>query len=180
MIKKLLLSLILFFVFVGVSSAQEISPSPTVSPTPAPVNYSLPYPGMLPDHPLYKLKFLRDNIVLFITRDPIKKAEYHLLLADKRINMAKFLVDKENVELAKETALKGENEYTLLVFLLKDVNKKPDKNFYERLEKAALKHQEVLRGIIDKTGSNDKKTFQTVLEFSQRNLEELKKIYKNS
>ena len=175
MIKKLLLSLILFFALVSVSSAQEISPTPIPSPTP--VEYDLAFPGMLPDHPLYKLKVLRDKIVLFITRDPIKKSEYHLLLADKRINMAKFLVDKGNIELAKETALKGENEYTLLVFLLKDVNKKPDKNFYERLEKAALKHQEVLREIIDKTGEDDRKIFQTVLEFSQRNLEELKKIY---
>ena len=176
MVKSFLLSIILFFTFVGVSFAQEISPAP--SPTPTPIKYDLAYPGMLPDHPLYKLKVLRDKVKLFLTRDPMKKAQYHLLLADKRIHMAAMLVDKGEVELAKETALKGENEYTLLVFLFKDVVKKPDKNFYDRLEKASLKHQEVLNDIAKKVDKKDKKTFETVGYFSTVNLEELRKIYK--
>ena len=179
MIKKFILFTFLFSILVGVSHAQEISPTPSPSLTPTPVKYDLAFPGMLPDHPLYKLKVLRDKVVLFLTRDPIKKAEYHLLLADKRIHMAAILVDKGKVELAKETALKGENEYTLLVFLFKDIVKKPNKDLFERLEKAALKHQEVLRSIINKVDKKDEKTFVTVLEFSERNLEELRTIYKN-
>ena len=145
----------------------------------AQIIYELPYPGLLSDSPIYFIKVLRDKVVLFLTRDPIKKAEYHLLLADKRIHMAAILVDKGKVELAKETALKGENEYTLLVFLFKDIVKKPNKDLFERLEKSALKHQEVLRSIINKVDKKDEKTFVTVLEFSERNLEELKQIYKN-
>lgn len=177
MIKKLIVLVVLFLSFTGGALAQEVSLSPT--PTPTPVKYDLAFPGILPDHPLYKMKVLRDKITLLLTRDPMKKAQYHLLLADKRIHMAAMLVDKGEVELAKETALKGENEYTLLVFLFKDEVKKPDKNLFNRLEKAALKHQEVLRSIVNKVEDKDEKTFITVIEFSERNLEELKTIYKN-
>ena len=40
------------------------------------VNYQLPYPGrILPDHPLYFLKMIRDRIWLFFTTNSLKKAE---------------------------------------------------------------------------------------------------------
>lgn len=175
--KKILV--ILMFVFLEIFPSVSYAQTPTSIPTPTPVKYDLAFPGMLPDNRLYKLKVLRDKVTLFLTRDPMKKAQYHLLLADKRIHMAAMLVDKGEIELAKETALKGENEYTLLVFLFKDEGKKPDKELFNRLEKAALKHQEVLRSIINKVNKKNEKTFVTVLEFSERNLEELRTIYKN-
>jgi len=152
---------------------------PTFAQSPTPVKYDLPYPGILPDHPLYKLKVLRDKITTFLISDPTKKAQYHLLLADKRLVMARMLVDKDKIELAKETALKGENEYTLLVFMYKDINKKPSKPLFNKLEKAAMKHQELLNEIVKKVSEKDKKTFETVIGFSKVNLDELRKIYKS-
>jgi len=88
----------------------------------------------------------------------------------------KILAEKGKVELAKETALKGENEYTQLVFEFKDAQKKPDKTLYDNLELAALKHQEILNGIIAKLKGDDKKTFETIVEFSQRNADQLKQF----
>ncbi|OGH32484.1 MAG: hypothetical protein A2953_02860 [Candidatus Levybacteria bacterium RIFCSPLOWO2_01_FULL_36_54] len=180
--KKLLavLFILLLVSFSSLAFAQEISPTPQPSPSPTPVKYNLPYPGMLPDSPFYKLKVLRDKIMLVLIQDPMKKVEYHLLLADKRIQMAKILVNKGKTELAKETALKGENEYTLLVFLFKDVQKKPNKALFDKLELAALKHQEVLRGITTKLKGKDKKNFETVIEFSKRNADELSTIYNDN
>ena len=180
--KKLLavLFILLLVSFSSLAFAQEISPTPQPSPSPTPVKYNLPYPGMLPDSPFYKLKVLRDKIMLSLIQDPMKKVEYHLLLADKRIQMAKILVNKGKTELAKETALKGENEYTLLVFLFKDVQKKPNKALFDKLELAALKHQEVLRGITTKLKGEDKKNFETVIEFSKRNADELSTIYNDN
>lgn len=172
--KKLLVALIILFLAFSPSFAQE------TSPLSVPVKYDLPHHGILPDHPLYKLKVLRDKVVTFLTRDPIKKAEHHLLLTDKRIYMSKLLVDKGKIELAKETALKGENEYTLLVFLFKDVQKKPNKALFDKLELAALKHQEVLRGITKKLKGQDKKNFETIIEFSKRNADELSTIYNDN
>lgn len=164
--KKLFLVLALFLFVSQISYAQSVNDT----------KYELPYPGILPDHPLYKIKVFKDKITLFLISDTKKKAEYHLMLADKRIQMANALVDKNKITLAKETALKGENEYTLLVFLYKGRNEKPNEEFLSRLEKAALKHQEILREIISKVSNSDKKTFETVLEFSQRNLSELKNL----
>src|SRR3989338_4004740 len=180
--KKLLavLFILLLVSFSSLAFAQEISPTPQPSPSPTPVKYNLPYPGMLPDSPFYKLKVLRDKIMLVLIQDPMKKVEYHLLLADKRIQMAKILVNKGKTELAKETALKGENEYTLLVFLFKDVQKKQNKALFDKLELAALKHQEVLRGITTKLKGKDKKNFETVIEFSKRNADELSTIYNDN
>ncbi len=173
MVRKIIIAVLIFFLFTNTSFAQETS---TVS---ANVRYDLAYPGMLPDSPFYKIKVLRDKIILTLKRDPIKKVEYHLLLTDKRIHMAKMLAEKNEVELAKETALKGENEYTLLVNTLKDARKKPSKELFEKLEKASMKHQEVLNEIASKTDGENKKIFQIVIGFSKTNLEELKKIYKN-
>ena len=176
MVKRLAFLPIFLLLFTGISSAQQISP--TLTPTPSAVKYDLPYPGMLPDHPLYKLKVLRDKVVLLFIQDPIKKAEYHLLLADKRIHMAKLLIDKGDIELAKETALKGENEITNLVNLLKDKREKPTNDLFNRVEKASIKHQKVLDGIAKKVGEKDRDTFDTVIYFSNVNLEELRKVYK--
>lgn len=178
MMKKILVA-ILFLVsvsFIKPIFAQEKTINLTPTPTNTPVRYDLPYPGMLPDSPFYKLKVLRDKIILGLIQDPIKKVEFHLNLADKRISMSNLLADKGKIELAKETALKGENEYTLIMFLLKDIEKKPTKQLSDRLFNAALKHQEVLKEIVSKVSEKDKKAFETVVYFSKQNAEELKKI----
>ena len=38
------------------------------------IEYYLPYPGVLPDSPLYKLKMVRDRVKLWITRDATRNA----------------------------------------------------------------------------------------------------------
>lgn len=64
------------------------------------VEYALPYPGVLPDNPLYVLKRFRDAILEFIIADPVKKTEFYLLQSDKHLNAAVILATKEKVELA--------------------------------------------------------------------------------
>lgn len=146
--------------------------------SPMPVKYDLPYPGsLLPDNPLYKLTVLRDKIILYLTSDVQKKAEYHLLLADKKIQLAQILLNKGKIDLAKDTALKAEDEITRLTFELKDKYTKPSKDLYDKLQRASQKHQEILTQMINKVGSRDKKTFEMVLEFSKRNADQLKTIY---
>ena len=55
------------------------------------VIYNLPYPGLLPDSPLYITKVIRDKITDFLTRDNLKKAELYLLYSDKRVSMSLVL-----------------------------------------------------------------------------------------
>src|SRR3989344_3906165 len=65
-------------------------------------NYVLPYPGMLPDSPLYKIKVLRDKVTAYLISDPQKKAEFYLLQTDKQMGMILPLINKKNIPLAKQ------------------------------------------------------------------------------
>ncbi len=87
--------------------------------------------------------------------------------------MSKMLVDKGNVPLAKETALKGENQITLMTFVFKNSNRVPTADFLNEVKLATLKHQELLKENIAKVPAGDAATFSTVLEFSQRNIDQL-------
>ena len=42
------------------------------------VKYELPYPGILPDNPLYFLKQIRDWIMERLITDPLKKIEFYM------------------------------------------------------------------------------------------------------
>jgi hypothetical protein len=108
--KKIIAS-VLFLVFASIfvpfissqpSQIQAISPTITTSPTPVmmdtkdtkpKVEYLLPYPGILPTHPLYFLKNIRDQIVEMLISDPVKKADFYIIQADKKLSMALALAD---------------------------------------------------------------------------------------
>src|SRR3989344_6947435 len=92
----------------------------------AKIEYYLAYPGILPDHPLYKLKVLRDKITPLLIQDPLKKADFYLLQSDKGILATAMLVDKNKIDLAQDTAFKAEHNMTLLTFELKKLSKKPN------------------------------------------------------
>ena len=167
-----IISLLTVFAFpLMLIHSQEPTTEPP--PMPTPVQYRLPYPGMLPDHPLYKVKVLRDKIMLVLTQDPEKKVQYHLTLANKQLLMSKLLVDKGNIPLAKETALKGENQMTLMTFVFKNASRMPTPAFLNEVKLATSKHQELLKEIIGKVSKDNAETFSTVLEFSQRNADQL-------
>ena len=91
-------------VYAAVPSS-NVTGSPTIAATPAPVvkagtviekkqEYLFPLPGILPDHPLYFPKQVRDGIMDRLIVDPLRKAEFLVLQADKRLNMGKVLVEQ--------------------------------------------------------------------------------------
>ena len=129
-------------------AAQEMSPTPTPQ-----VNYELPYPGLLPNNPLYFLKVIRDQIVGFLISDPLKKGEFDLLQADKRVNGALYLFNKYPKKSAKisqlvdSTVSKAEN-YLGLAIEMVSVAKKQGRDtadLLRRLKESVKKHQEVLQ-----------------------------------
>lgn len=144
----------------------------------AKIKYDLAFPGILPDHPLYKLKVLRDKLAAALISDPLKKIEYFLLQTDKGLLASAMLVDKKNIKLAHETALKAENNYTLLTQELYKLPRKPNEAFFEKLKTASLKHQEVLDSIIKRVSKEEKKTFEAVVDFSKRNLKTVEEYHK--
>jgi hypothetical protein len=62
--------------------------SSALNVVPTVMQYPLPDPGMLSNHPLYFLKSFRDKLLEFFIRDPNKKIEFTILQADKFLSMA--------------------------------------------------------------------------------------------
>lgn len=113
------------------------------------VNYELPYPGMLPDNPLYFLKTFRDMVVKFLINDPLKRARFSLLTAQKRMYAAKLLTNKGKYRLAIETLSKSndylEDAYSAIRQEEKINYKSMDINpFLEQFMTVTDKHKEIL------------------------------------
>ncbi len=111
------------------------------------IEYYLPYPGILPDSPIYKVKMVRDRVVLWLTFGEQKKAEKELLYANKRIGAAVALADGGKKELAVSTATKAEK---YLESAMARVDKLlaagvDAKSLKLELEKATVKHKEILQ-----------------------------------
>lgn len=142
----------------------------------AKIEYDLAFPGILPDHPVYKLKVLRDKISVFLINDPKKRIDFYLLQADKGILATAMLVDKNKIDLAGKTALKAEHNMTIITFELKKFSQKPNDEIFKKLVTASKKHQEILNSIIKRVSADNKKTFITVANFSKTNLHTIEKL----
>lgn len=126
-----------------------------VAPTPAPtkIDYALPYPGILPDNPLYFLKIIRDRILEFLIMDPVKKAEFYVLQSDKHLGMGMTLFNQGKAQLAQETISKGEKYMVLAestTFALKNSGKEIPGYLLDRLTKSSSKHEEIIKGLVTK------------------------------
>lgn len=123
---------------------------------PTPVVYNLPYPGILPDHPLYTLKRIRDWILLKLTKDPVKKIEVRLLLSDKKLVMGEILWEKKKTDLAIAIFKESESDLlssALLILQLKQDGQLPP-GLADKVDLASQKHAEILNmvklsGMID-------------------------------
>lgn len=141
--------------------------TPTLSPTPK-VEYYLVYPGILPDQPLYKLKMVRDRIWVWLTTDPVKKAELYLLYADKRLGAGKILIEGNKVSIGISTLWKGEK---YLEKVAGEIVKAKARNLSaglvsQKAKTAVLKHQEVLRELKEKISAERKTDLEEILKYS--------------
>lgn len=135
--------------------AKSVTPTPTVTE----VNYPLPYPGILPDNPLYPVKQFRDWILERLVMDPVRKIELNVLQGDKRIQMGILLIGKGKAQLGESTISKGEKYMVLAVngaTVLKDSGTAVPGYVIEKLQNALAKHEEVLNGLIAKAGDTEK------------------------
>ncbi len=140
------------------------------------VDYYLPYPGILPDHPLYWLKMLRDRILLTFTKKPEVKFERLLLYADKRIGAARALIEGGKTELGVSTTDKAEKylEQALNLFIELTREGKATPEMKDTINKASQKHIEVLGSLLDKVSDQSKATIDSAMKKTQVNLEKIK------
>jgi len=138
-------------------------------------DYSLPYPGLLPDHPLYFLKMARDRIQLWLTRQPLAQAKLLLHYGDKRIAAALALAEKGKIGLAASTASKAEDylRRALEAAKLAETRGEDTKDMYNQLLKATEKHGKVLLGVLSRTPDEAKSAIEPVLELNGRILDEI-------
>lgn len=147
------------------ASEETATSAAQITPTPIP-DYSLPYPGILPDSPLYSLKAFRDKIISILISDPLKKAEFDLLQADKRLNSGIYLFEKKKVSLAESTISKGENYFEEAIERAKEAAQQGHKtaNLVRRLSQAAKKHQQVIRDLEKKATKEQANSFKALQE----------------
>ncbi len=178
--KELIVFIVLNLVFL-MHGDSVLAVNPITSPTPTPtktVDYALPYPGILPDHPLYFLKALRDRILGWVISDPIKKVEFNLLMADKRLAMGSLLFDEGKKDLALTTVSKGEKYFDQAVsnlMIARGVSKDSASVLAVRLNKAAQKHEEVIKDLMSKDIQRQAQ-WQAFLVLLGRQIQDLEKI----
>lgn len=150
---------------------QQESPSSTV-PNPTAVltkksEYMLPFPGLLPDHPLYFLKNFRDLLLDKLIVDPIRKSEFYLLQSDKKLAMMIAFIEKGNIPRAEEVLEKSGKHMEQSIgglMTLKSQGKAVSGDIVDRITRALVKHEEVLTEFIQKAQGNEKENFSAALE----------------
>lgn len=152
---------LLMFGIVGLANADETGSGSAEMTKVAKIDYQLPYPGLLPDHPLYFLKAARERLSAFFIAKPVRKAEFDLLLADKRVAASLSLVQKGKIDMSESTFSKAENYFE------DGLNREEDAKtqgvhiteLAGKFVTANRKHQEVLQTIISKINVKNKKKF---------------------
>ena len=161
----LLIFLLSFYSFSSRVYAAEENLSATPSSTPE-VNYELPYPGLLPDSPMYFLRVIRDRIVSLLISNPLKKAEFDLLQADKRLNAGIYLFNKGKTSLAFSTVSKAENYFLQALDKLGEAKKQGENinDLEGKLKNAVKKHEQELATLSEKSGADFKSGFENELK----------------
>jgi len=152
-----------FFSSKTFAAMENLSASSSSSPE---INYELPYPGLLPDSPLYIFRVIRDRVVGFLISDPLKKAEFDLLQADKRLNAGIYLFNQGKTALSFSTVSKAENYFEEALGQVGQAKKqgKDIKDIEGRLRNALNKHEQELGILTAKARGNLKVSFQNELE----------------
>lgn len=121
------------------------------------VEYFLPYPGLLPNHPLYVLKVTRDALIGILITDLVKKAEFNLLQADKRLHAAVLLMnEKSDSGLIVSTVSKGENYFEQAIAKVSEAQEQNKSAHWllVTMRNAAKKHQEVIKKLESSIDTN--------------------------
>lgn len=140
------------------------------------VVYTLPYPGILPDHPFYVIKVGRDRILEFFTRDNIKKAELYLLFSDKRVKMAQELAEKGKSTLAISTFSKAEKYFLKIPELLRASQEQgvaPTAALVDKFKKSNEKHQEILAELLETLPQGEQEGLVQIGELIEQSRKEL-------
>jgi hypothetical protein len=147
---------IAMFLPLVIAYAQVASSSVTRTPLAVPKtkgesDYLLPYPGMLPDNPLYFLKVIRDNLTSFFISKPLSKANFDLLQSDKDVAASYLLITREQGKgtLALQTFSQSQNYFADALQQTRSAKKQGYSiaDVSKKLQEAQQKHVQMLHSI---------------------------------
>jgi hypothetical protein len=155
--------------------AQDISPADSSSGS-SNIDYTLPYPGLLPDHPFYIFKAIRDKLQGLLISNPLKKAEFDLLQADKRLEASYLLLttEKNKSDLSLSTLSKANNYFEDAIEKAIDAKKQGTDNhdFLKKLSLATILYQQRIQDMENQAGKTDKQKYakerERVMNFEKR------------
>jgi hypothetical protein len=149
-----------------VCKAYAVAEDSSASQSSQQINYELPYPGLLPDSPLYFLRAIRDRIVGLLISDPLKKSEFNLLQADKRLNAGIYLFNKGKTSLALSTISKAENYFSKALDNVGEAKKQGESTseIQGRLKDSLKKHEQELDFLTKNVDANFKVNFEKELK----------------
>lgn len=169
----------LLIIFLTVSFFSIFSFSTQLAKATEKIAYELPYPGILPDHPLYIIKIARDRVIEYTTRDPVKKARLYLLLSDKRVAMAQSLVQKGKIKPAISTLSKGEKYFLKISNLVKTAKKQGSAapgDFILQLKLSNRKHREVIDNLLRELPQGELDSLSQILDLNKEIEKDLKTL----
>ncbi len=136
-----------------------------------PVKYELPYPGLMEDSPLYFLKNIRDSIVEFTTRDNLKKAQLHVLFADKRVRAAELLQEKGHEEKVSDELKTSQSYFRNAlqdVLASKQQGVSASAEFITKMKLSNLKHREVIQRLKQVVPGAQQRALEEILKENQK------------
>ncbi len=148
-------------------SFRLITQSQSINLTDKEVAYQLPYSGLLPDHPLYPLKKLRDFLLVSTTRDNVKKAQLHLNLSNRMFSESLGLAQKAKDGAALDHMRKAQEEFFRVMPAIQDAKKQGGaypNDFIDELYLSNAKHREVIAEVLKKTTSTNVQEVENMLK----------------
>lgn len=133
----------------GIAQPSPIIPGHTHTLVEVPIHgtYQLPYPGILPTHPLYGFKMVRDKLLVMTTGQPTDRAKLLLLLANKRMAAANILIEQGKTENAVTVATKGTEYLRQAIEIIPQLSTQQTNLYIPTLKESMLKHEEIIEKI---------------------------------
>ena len=146
---------------------ENITPSPTQAPKE--IEYTLPYPGILPNNPLFIAKTIRDRLQEVFTLNPLRKAEFYLLQADKKLSSSLILFGLGKEDMAEKMLSKSQ-DYLEKAIDGEETAKNSSESLLElsgKIKQSSKKQSELINGLYEKSKAEIKLKLKEDLEQSK-------------
>ena len=172
--------LILVLTFISVSKVdyafgQSATPAPILGQK-VEVDYMLPFAGKIePDHPLWTIKAIRDKVWVTTSLKTDNKIKVLVTLADKRIQHASHLMDKDKSELSVSTLTKSEKylEEALKIEKAARAKKMDTKESAKLIVMSTLKHRQLLEELLARAPEDAKPVIVKTIDTNKRTFNEV-------